>query len=617
MSVTAGYHFIEVIWGPQYIDLFLSVSLATQLSEGNLPAFAGGASRYRIFTKQSEIPRFRAHPMFARLASIMPVDFVPIDTLFTEEIQVWSDWFIRVMSEGHRRAIRDAQAAHAALFFLSPDILCGRGSLRDAAALLRGKPGAVMVIAPRLNQDALSAALEVTRRADGVIDLEPRQLVALGLQYMHRATSSLFWDDPHFEPNPTILYWRVGPRACIAQGFHLHPLLVAPANWEAEFTDSIDGEYVERACPDPRSIHVPRDTDTVAIFSTTGEDRTIGGLLPNKARVSRIAQFYEAGANPRHRYLFSQPIRIHAGSWPLRGWYLLWRARALAWMLSTVLCGHIARWPVTRNELQKKRYRYQKRWLHIVKAPWAFVRRVWTRGITIPSVRIEDVPVPRLRIRHVTLPVPRFERSTVHGPRVGRLSLPSVRLGRKSVLIPRLGRISVPSVHLDRNAVPIPHVHVSLSAAGEPAPDPSRRGARFSFPVPVFSFEEHEFRTFTLPRLRIVGARELPRITTRTLRAGRKRLGRRYKTFQKERSRRVRMRQKARHRALKVARRAPGRWWWSVNKARGRAVSRLRRSAVLARKRLSFQARRRGKWVRTRARIALKRLQTARKRLRF
>jgi hypothetical protein len=384
------YHFIEVVWGPDYIDLFLNVSLATQLSSGNLPAFTGGRSRYRIFTRQSEIPRFRAHPMLARLEALMPIDFVAIDAMFTEEIQLWSDWFIRVMSEGHRRAIADAQQTNAALFFLSPDILCGRGSLSAAAALLDGRPGAVMVIAPRLNQNALSAALEARRQPEGVITLEPRELVGLGLQYLHRATSSLFWDDPHFEPNPTILYWRVGPNACIAQGFHLHPLLVAPANWNAVFTDSIDGEYVEHACPDPLSIHVPRDTEAVAIFSTTSEDRTIGGLLPNKARVSRIARFYEAGATARHRHLFSQPIRIHSGRWPLRGHVLEWRARTLAWALSTRLCGQIGRWPTIQRDLRRGWERQPRRLLRLVATPWTKLRRLWTHGVTIPGIRFES-----------------------------------------------------------------------------------------------------------------------------------------------------------------------------------------------------------------------------------
>jgi hypothetical protein len=376
------YHFITVVWGIEYLDVFLKASLPTQLASGNLDAFKDvEGCRYRIFTRQQDMPYLDEHPRMAHVRALMEVDFVAIDDFFSDEVMQHSDWFIRVMSAGHRRSISDARSANAAMFFLPPDALFSVDSFANAGRVLTHGDGAVLVNAPRLDQDRASEAVESYRAADGTVAFTPRELVGLGIEHLHRSSESLFWDSQNFNLNPTGVYWRINGDGFLAHCFHLHPLLVAPAEWDVEFGDSIDGEYIGRACPEPGRVRVVQDSDVVAMFTLTQPDRLIGCATPNRATIGRIAYFYDRTARPEHRQLFSLPIRHHANG-RSREWIAAeWRARALGALLSVGwICRGLAGWHqwAQRARHRHRRIRMKYRGFRPRQEPlWKAVITVW------------------------------------------------------------------------------------------------------------------------------------------------------------------------------------------------------------------------------------------------
>src|SRR5215510_7363965 len=74
------YHVVSVVWGREYLDLFLNTCLPNQLGEGNVQALPTG-SRYRILTRRDDLDFVEAHPTVHAARSVIPVDVVAIDAL--------------------------------------------------------------------------------------------------------------------------------------------------------------------------------------------------------------------------------------------------------------------------------------------------------------------------------------------------------------------------------------------------------------------------------------------------------------------------------------------------------------------------------------------------------
>ena len=109
-----GYHFIVVVWGGEYVDLFLRVVLPTHLSPGNLPSMPRDAWRYRIYTPARDAQTVLQSSAYAQLARVGHVEL--------REIPEIKDSFkYEVISECHRHAIHVASQDEAALVFLAPD----------------------------------------------------------------------------------------------------------------------------------------------------------------------------------------------------------------------------------------------------------------------------------------------------------------------------------------------------------------------------------------------------------------------------------------------------------------------------------------------------------------
>src|SRR4051812_3902211 len=105
------FHVVTVVWGQQYIDLFLNVAVPNQLTPGNLGALPAG-SRYRVFTSSCDADRLTTSSVLQRVNEMMPVDVVVMPELADRTV----DPLVR-MTAGNRRALADARRAQAGLLF--------------------------------------------------------------------------------------------------------------------------------------------------------------------------------------------------------------------------------------------------------------------------------------------------------------------------------------------------------------------------------------------------------------------------------------------------------------------------------------------------------------------
>ena len=307
-NLPAVFHLVMQVWGPSYCRMFTDICLPALLSPGNIPALvAEWPARFIIYTRDLDVSRIKASPSYARLASLLPVDFKTVD----EELHVNK---YSALTQIHHRVLGLAQYERAAIVWLVPDAIWSDGSLRTVSRAAAAGKRAVMQPALRVVKERVLAHL--TRRAgEPQFDGFPAgELVQLSLDHMHPYYRTCYWDTPQFNRNPALIFWRVGTEGVLARGFHLHPLMLFPSRQVRDFTSTFDDDLPLLACPDYRDFHIIEDSDDGFHIDLTEED-WCEEIPVRRGRGSAffLSLFALRSTNLHHRRFVRHPVRIHAG----------------------------------------------------------------------------------------------------------------------------------------------------------------------------------------------------------------------------------------------------------------------------------------------------------------
>ena len=197
-----SYHLLTPVWGERYIRLYLEVAIPAQLAAGNLPALSDHpGNRYIIYTRPADAEQIRNSKAYRRLNDLMRVSI----ELIEEKIEVPHD----TMSNCFRRGISEAEAAHAAVIFLTPDLVFANGSFATVRRL--NEKGADVIYIPGLRtfKGPVSSRLKAYAE-NGNIAVTARQLMQLALDHLHSLAASSWWEEGDGDLVPANLYWRVG-----------------------------------------------------------------------------------------------------------------------------------------------------------------------------------------------------------------------------------------------------------------------------------------------------------------------------------------------------------------------------------------------------------------------
>jgi hypothetical protein len=311
----AVFHLITVVWGRNFVRTYLDLILPTQLSPGNLPAFADApGSLYKVYTTTADAQVIRNDPRFIeaeRHLRTQIIEFAPSP----EGLE------FDAMIQNHRRAIIEANAVAAVIIVLSPDAICADGSFAALRRLHQAGKRLVLLTGFRASLDALSQLLPQMAPPDacGAVTLPPRLLMRMALAHPHPISRALFWDAESFTYHPSNLYWWVRkepPRAILARCFHLHPLMVDPERKDLAPESSIDDDYIHTACPNPDTHHIVTDSDEIACVELSREDHLGNSVGDVRASVTTVAVWCFSFCNKTHLNLAQQAILLHDGPAP-------------------------------------------------------------------------------------------------------------------------------------------------------------------------------------------------------------------------------------------------------------------------------------------------------------
>jgi hypothetical protein len=304
-----------VVWGEAYTQLLTELSLPALLAEGNLPVLAREfPCIFRIHTTPADAARIRQSPAYARLTSMMPTEFVPLDRAAHANKY-------EAMSAAHGGEMRASLADNAASIFLSPDSIWADGSLAAVGRALRTGRRAVFQAGLRVTADTAIPLIRSRYSREPIVamSIPARELVRLALDHMHPTFRGFYWDASDFNVQASNFYWRAGNDGMVIRGFHLHPLMMFPSRDVQAFICPIDDALPQLALAKYGDAWVVQDSDEVFhVDVMRAEDA--GQVTGETAAVRHLITFAHFATNQFHRWLFTQPIRIHTGrfstAWP-------------------------------------------------------------------------------------------------------------------------------------------------------------------------------------------------------------------------------------------------------------------------------------------------------------
>lgn len=241
--------FVTVVWGNDFVDLFLSVCLPSQLTSNNLPALPIGEFKYIIYSETKHFEAIKTDKCFSQLERIgINVELRPIEFSATTSSSV--EKYNR-LTHCHSHALSKTSENNDLFSWLVPDGYYPDGFFKSLWKLKNKNPRLIVAPWVRVEFDNFLTNLQRTltigeqnNRPTPIekssliknfllndIKLSTRELVRLTIKTLHPITRSLFVGTEPSSDWPANIYYQV-PHGIIAKHFHLHPILMKPMKSE-------------------------------------------------------------------------------------------------------------------------------------------------------------------------------------------------------------------------------------------------------------------------------------------------------------------------------------------------------------------------------------------------
>ncbi len=304
--------YVDIIWGRSYANLFTNVSLASRLSQHNLPSMPNNAtSKTVIVTTDEDRVHIVGSSLFKRLEKLMEVVFLPLEKSTQGKYDL--------MSAGHRRGIEYAGGRGYCVFF-APDAIVADGSIPRLYQLALSGRQIVAGFGPCINQAAVLNELAIDPAADTgrLLTLPPRELVKIVLRHLHPNLSRQNVQSRQYPRQPNACLWDA-PRGdgILARVLNMHPYLfdarLATPSLDL-FNATLDWWVIPRALRDPNSYYVITDSDEFLVCGLLPEETGAQTAAGEKFDPAFLARYLVATGCPyfnRNNFLYG--VKLHAG----------------------------------------------------------------------------------------------------------------------------------------------------------------------------------------------------------------------------------------------------------------------------------------------------------------
>jgi len=263
-----------IVYGPEYVKLFLDISLASQLTPGNIPALVSEGLfdyEYVIFTRKEDEGLIRNHPVYQRLAAVIStkIEFVE----FTDNKRLNG-------AICHKYIIDNLKGPDPAFIYITVDVVYSSNSLFNLVRpVLEGKTMVLIGAIRSVKETMLPALQSRFIKPDKTLEIDGGDLVELCLDKLHYLSTSKLWNDRYFTFWPSYILWSAGEQGLVQSYLHLCPMLVRTSGSKVTLyrddgeTESFDsGYYIEKVCPNSEKWAVMNDSRKYCQMELVAED---------------------------------------------------------------------------------------------------------------------------------------------------------------------------------------------------------------------------------------------------------------------------------------------------------------------------------------------------------
>jgi hypothetical protein len=232
---------VAPVWGKEYIKTFVDVSLASQLSENNIPLISKKHKvEYVIYTLKSDKVYLENTESLKLLKELVDIRIEIIKKFKTKDVY-------GIYGQIHGRELKKSSKINESVFLINSDFVFSDGFFYKTLEEIKSGKKAVNIFCPRANLESVSLILQSKfRESMNVINVSTENLTKVYLKNVHRLM------DYHLLPKsendsflPSSLMWKAKNGSLFVRNFHFHPILIHPNSLKIKkIKKTIDDGYL-------------------------------------------------------------------------------------------------------------------------------------------------------------------------------------------------------------------------------------------------------------------------------------------------------------------------------------------------------------------------------------
>ncbi len=216
--------FVVPVWGKEYLNTFIRVSLASQLSENNIPLISKKHKvEYVVYTLKSDKSYLENTDSFKILKELVNIRFEIIKKFKTKDVY-------RIYGQIHRRELKKSSKINESVFLINSDFVFSDGFFSKTLEEIKFGKKAVNIFCPRSNLESVSSILQSKfRESRDVVNVSSEDLTKIYLKNTHKLMAyHLLPKAENDDFLPSSLIWRAKNGSLLVRNFHFHPILINP-----------------------------------------------------------------------------------------------------------------------------------------------------------------------------------------------------------------------------------------------------------------------------------------------------------------------------------------------------------------------------------------------------
>jgi hypothetical protein len=258
---------VAPVWGIEYIENFIKLSLASQLSKNNLPLISQKYKvEYVIYTQKSDKQYLENSEIIKILKNFVTIRFETINKFKMKNTY-------RLYGQIHHRELKKSSKKNEGVFLINADFIFSDGFFDQTLNEIKNGKRVVNIACPRANLESVQRILlSKFSKSKNIIEINSKKLSSVYLRNTHKMMKyHLFPKSKDDDFLPSTMMWRANNDSLYLRNFHFHPILIYPNLIKIKkIKMTIDDGYIYRIF-DREDVYFQKNTSNYFAFELSKE----------------------------------------------------------------------------------------------------------------------------------------------------------------------------------------------------------------------------------------------------------------------------------------------------------------------------------------------------------